>query len=133
MTNESVSILVFVDHFCNKNRNERSESKNLVSILVFVDHFCNYEITPEIGRGIQRFNPCFRRPLLQLLGDVKETNKTLKKCFNPCFRRPLLQPQTRCPYSRVGIVVSILVFVDHFCNTEKFSFFSLFRYALHPI
>ena len=41
-----VSILVFVDHFCNIHKPIiEEEVRKIVSILVFVDHFCNPKST----------------------------------------------------------------------------------------
>ena len=66
-------------------------AKQNVSILVFVDRFCNWQKRNMDTTSIYRFNPCFCRPLLQHdQGNPKEMIHRIS-CFNPCFGRPLLQ------------------------------------------
>ena len=60
-----VSIFVFLDPFATKCYRYERLRRGCVSILVFLDPFatCSSESN---GQGHESFNPCFRRPLLQL-------------------------------------------------------------------
>jgi hypothetical protein len=85
-----------------------------VSILVFVDRFCNSAKNSGSSDNKKSFNPCFCRPLLQLNKkqniegqyvivsilvfvdrfcnlEFEEIKEVKERCFNPCFCRPLLQ------------------------------------------
>ena len=116
-----VSILVLVDDFCNVVKEMGMGIKEIVSILVFVDGFCN-----TVEKNVQKRQHKYVSILVFVDGFCNWMNKRKKQmemfyCFNPCFRRRLLQRRCLCLYLLQKKMFQSLLSQTTFATAQNFA------------